>query len=410
VTVDLVITGLAHLGDGIAEVDGKTVYVRGALPGERVRARLEGERAQAVEIVEASPDRQPPVCRHFLTCGGCALQHMAARPYLDWKRSLVAAALGARGVDHAVEPAVAIAPGTRRRATFAARRTRNTVLFGFHGLRSGVLVDIAECPVLEPAIEAAVPGLRALMDGRLSRRGEAVVQVTASRSGLDVTVAGASEVEGAQELARLAGAAEALDLARLTWNGETIAERRAPVQLFDGIAVAPPPGAFLQAAVPAETALARLVVDGVGEAAPVADLFCGVGTFSLPLARTRAVHAVEADAAALAALEAGANGAAGLKPVTTERRDLFRRPLLAHELGRYEAVVFDPPRAGAKAQAEELAASPVPVVVAVSCSPATFARDARILVDGGYRLERVTPVDQFLFSPHVELVAVFRRD
>jgi 23S rRNA (uracil1939-C5)-methyltransferase len=410
VTVDLVISGLAHLGDGVAEVDGRTVYVRGTLPGERVRARLQGERADVVEVIEASPDRQAPVCRHFLTCGGCALQHMAARPYLDWKRDLVAAALRARGIDHAIEPTVAIAPGTRRRATFAARRTRNTVLLGFHGLRSGVLVDIAECPVLEPAIEAAVPGLRTLMDGRLSRRGEAVVQVTASRSGLDVMVAGANEVEGAQELARLAVAAEALDLARLTWNGETIAERRAPVQLFDGIAVTPPPGAFLQAAVPAEEALARLVVDGVGEAAPVADLFCGVGTFSLPLARTRAVHAVEADGAALAALEAGVNGAAGLKRVTIERRDLFRRPLLPHELGRYEAVVFDPPRAGGKAQAVELAASPVPVVVAVSCSPATFARDARILVDGGYRLERVTPVDQFLFSPHVELVAVFRRN
>lgn len=409
-TVDLTITGLAHLGDGTAEMDGETVYVRGTLPGERVRTRIEGERADAVEILEASPDRQPPTCRHFLTCGGCALQHMRIGPYLDWKRDLVVGALRARGIEAAVEPTVAVAPRTRRRATFAARRARETVLFGFHGWRSGVMVDVAECPVLEPAIEAAVPGLRTLMVGRLSRRGEAVVQVTMSRSGLDVFVAGAREIGEVLELGRLAAAAQTLDLARLTWNGEIIAERRPPTQEFDGIAVTPPPGAFLQAAVPAEAALIRLVLQGVGDAGPVADLFCGVGTFSLPLARRRAVHAVENDGAALAALDAGAHGAVGLKPVTTERRDLFRRPLMTHELARFAAVVFDPPRAGARTQAEELAIARTHTIVAVSCNPATFARDARILLDGGYRLKRVTPVDQFLFSPHVELVAVFRRD
>lgn len=409
-TVELTITGLAHLGDGVVEVEGKTVYVRGALPGERVIARIEGERAEIHEVVEASPDRQPPVCRHFLICGGCAVQHMAAETYLAWKREHVAAALAARGIENAVEPVIAIPAHSRRRATFAARRGRTSVLLGFHGLRSGVLVDIAECPIMEPAIEAAVPGLRTLLDGRLSKRGEAVVQVTSSRSGLDVTVTGARDIDGAQALAKLAAAAAALDLARLTWNGETIAARRAPVHLFDGIAVAPPAGAFLQAAGASETALTHLVRDAVGEATPVADLFCGVGTFALPLARTSHVHAVESDGAALAALDAAARGAAGLKPVTCERRDLNHRPLLPHELARFGAVVFDPPRAGARAQAEELASSDVPVVVAVSCNPATFARDARVLIDGGYRLDRVSPVDQFLFSPHVELVAVLRRD
>src|SRR5690606_4033697 len=179
------------MGDGIAEVDGRKVHVRGALPGERVRVRAKGDRGEIVDIIEASPDRQAPLCRHFLTCGGCAVQHLQAGPYLDWKRRLIATALGGRGLDHAVEPTVAIAAHSRRRATFAARRTRDGVALGFHGLRSGVLVDIAECPVLEPAIEAAVPGLRKLMAGRLSRRGEAVVQVTSSRAGLDVTVTGA---------------------------------------------------------------------------------------------------------------------------------------------------------------------------------------------------------------------------
>ena len=243
----------------------------------------------------------------------------------------------------------------------------------------------------------------------LTRRGVADVQVTLSKAGLDVAVTGGRAADGLESHEQLAALAERLDLARLTWDGDVIAERRPPHHVFGDVPVVPPPGGFLQAVEAAERMIVERVGEGLSGSSSVVDLFSGCGALSLPLSGQIQIHAVEADAAALAALSHAVNHAQGIKPVTIEQRDLFRRPLLAGELNEFDAILVDPPRAGAREQCLEIADSSVPLVVAVSCNATTFARDARILTDGGYSLESVTPIDQFVFSPHIELVAVLTR-
>lgn len=410
---EVVIGALGHLGDGIAETPDGAIFVPFALPGERVRVRNIGEgRAELVGILTPAPERASPPCRHFGTCGGCALQHIEAATYRNWKREQVAAALAARGLEIEVDPLVPAVPRSRRRATLAATRTKKGVTIGYYGRASHTIVAIAECPLVMPEIERALEGLAHLVEPGLSRKGRAALAITATETGLDVAVSGGKEIDGPLR-AELARRAAAIDLARLAWNGELIAERRAPQVTLSGLRVSPPPGAFLQATAEGEAALVRLVLEAVGGARRVADLFAGCGTFTAALARRAAVLAVEGEKPQLAALDRAlrAQGPAlGLKPVELLTRDLFRRPMLPSDLEKIDAVVFDPPRAGAAAQAEMLARSSVPLIVAVSCNPATFARDARLLVDGSYRLLRVTPVDQFLWSPHIELVGLFRRE
>lgn len=408
--LEVTIDSLGHMADGIAQASGGPIYVAGALPGEKVSVEPDGERAVLRTILDPSPDRVAAPCPHFRTCGGCSAQHMSADLYRSWKRDLVVAALAARGISVPVGDLVTIPPHSRRRATFAARRTKSGTMIGFHGRRSGEIFPVSRCTVMRDEIVHVLPRLDGLLRLALSRRGEAAVAVTASPNGLDIAISGAKPLEGADMHQSVAGLADELDLARLTWNGEVAVARRGAVQSFGGIDVELPPGGFLQAVAEAEEHLRRMVVEAVGDAGCIADLFSGSGTFALPLARRAAVHAVEADAAALDALRTAADRQTGFKPVTTERRDLFRRPLLTAEFRRFEAVVFDPPRAGAREQCAELAGADVPVVVGVSCNPATFARDARTLIDGGYRLDRVSPVDQFLYSHHVELVGVFSRE
>ncbi len=406
---DLDIDTLAHLGEGTASHGEETVYVRGALAGERVRVEIDGGRGRLLEVLEPSADRIEPVCRHFPACGGCALQHMAQAAYLDWKRDLVADALRRQDIEARVEPVAFVPQAGRRRATFAARRTKRGVRFGFNAHRSDEIVDLEECPVLMPDIVAAIPALREAVAPMLTRRGVADVQVTASRAGLDVAVTGGRAADGLESHEQLAAMAERLDLARLTWDGDVIAERRPPHHVFGDVPVVPPPGGFLQAVEAAERLIVEQIGEGLSGSGSVVDLFSGCGALSLPLAGQISIHAVESDGAALDALNHAVNHAQGIKPVTTEQRDLFRRPLLASELNEFDAILFDPPRAGAREQCLEIADSNVPVVVAVSCNAATFARDARILMDGGYGLERVMAIDQFVFSPHIELVAVLTR-
>ncbi|MGB5948896.1 MAG: class I SAM-dependent RNA methyltransferase, partial [Parvibaculum sp.] len=406
---EVVIGALGHLGDGIAETPDGTLFVPFALPGERVRVRNIGEgRAELLGVLTAAPERALPACRHFGACGGCALQHIETSAYRDWKREQVAAALAARGLEIEVDPLIPAEPRSRRRATLAATRTKKGVTIGYYGRASHTIVAIAECPLVVPEIERALEGLADLVEPGLSRKGRAALAVTATETGLDVAVSGGKEIDGPLR-AELARRATAIDLARLAWNGELIAERRAPQVTLSGLRVSPPPGAFLQATAEGEAALVRLVLEAVGGSKRVADLFAGCGTFTAALARRAAVLAVEGEKPQLAALDRAlrAQGPAlGLKPVELLTRDLFRRPMLPSDLEKIDAVVFDPPRAGAAAQAEMLARSSVPLILAVSCNPATFARDARLLVDGGYRLLRVTPVDQFLWSPHIELVGL----
>jgi len=411
--VETTIERLGARGDGVARLYEGLLYVPFALPGERVQARLgaprgDGWAGRLDAILAGAPDRANPACRHFTQCGGCALQHLAPADYAAFKRDLIASALARRGLAAAPIAAPLISPpGSRRRASFAARRGARGCVIGFHAAASPRIVPLAECPVTAPAIVDLLPALAACLERCLAVGDEAAVAVTRLDGDLDVAIDSAAVLELAGREA-LAALATERDLARLTWRGEPIALRRPVRTYFDGIAVAPPPGGFLQATADGERAILDSVLASMPAQGKIADLFAGCGTLGLPLAaRGFAVRAVELDAAALAALTAAARAAR--LPVVGECRDLERQPLAPRELDGLAAVVLDPPRAGAAAQAAALAASAVPRVIMVSCHPGSFARDARILVDGGYRLEAVQPIDQFLWSAHVELVATFRR-
>lgn len=408
------ITALGHAGDGIADTPDGPLFVPFTVPGDRVRLEKSGaERARLLELVEASPDRAVPPCAHFGTCGGCALQHVGPGLYAGWKRDQVVTALRQRGFDDPpVAPAILIPPATRRRARFAWTRVKGAVLLGFQRRGSHELIDLSQCPVLAPALWALVEPLRAFLaqDGKRWPKGD--VETVATETGLDLLFV-ATLAPDRDLRVTLPAFAAGHGVARVSWmprdgaSPELLAQIRAPQLSFDGIGVPPPPGAFLQPSREGETVLLNLVREALGDAKRVADLYCGLGTFTLPLARGRRMRAADGDAAAVAALQA-ASRSAGLQ-IATEMRDLQRRPFMADDLKALDAVIFDPPRAGAPVQAQHLATSKVGRVIAVSCNPATFARDARTLADGGYRLVNVTPVDQFTWSAHVELVALFEK-
>ncbi len=395
-------------GDGVSEREGGPLYVPFTLPGELVEAEKEGGRAWPLAIREASPERVTAPCRHFGRCGGCSLQHWEEGAYRAWKRGRVVHALRSEGIDAAVAELVPCPPQSRRRVALTAQRTGDGMLLGFNRMHSHELVDISENWIALPAIVSALDALRevARLIARTSKPFR--LTVTATASGLDVAAEGSGKLNEGER--RAAGAAAMrLDLARLSVDGEILIEPRKPTVMFGAVPIVPPPGAFLQAVAEAESAMAALVGEHLNKAKRVADLFAGCGAFALRLAGHAAVHAVESDAAALAALDRAAKHAPGLKPVAVERRDLFRRPLTAKELDKFDGLVFDPPRAGADAQSREIAKSNVPRVAAVSCNPATLARDLKILLAGGYRVLSVTPVDQFLWSSHVEAVALLEK-
>jgi 23S rRNA (uracil1939-C5)-methyltransferase len=397
---------LGHAGDGVA-ADG--LFVPYTVPGDVVSVVREGARARVESIVTAGPWRVQPPCRHFGRCGGCALQMMAREPYLAWKRDLVVTALKQRGfADAAVEDIRAVPPGTRRRAMFKAKAAGKTVHVGFYEPESRNLVDIAECPVLSPQLANLIAPLKERLQALLIGGETAELHATATDTGLDLSLK-LKRARNPEILMALSELASALKLARLSWNGEIVAMASTPSLSVGRFTVALPPECFLQPTKEGERVLQQLVGDGLGDARRIADLFSGVGTVALAMADSREVHAVDSAPAQTDALSAAAK--AGRAPkVSVETRDLFRRPLVPSELARFDAVILDPPRPGAKAQAEVLAQSKVPRILYVSCNPASFARDARILAEGGYRLERVVPVDQFLWSPHVELFASLSRD
>ena len=410
---EITIDTLGHLGDGVAELNGAQVFVPLALAGERVQIAFdEDKKAKLLRIVEPSSSRVKAPCKHFGQCGGCALQHLEVSRYNEWKREQVVAALAARGIETEVKPLIPATPRSRRRATFAVTRTKKGATIGYYARATHTIVDIKECPLVVPEIEENIAALASVVALGLSRKGRASLLVTATETGLDVSVTGGKEAPDGALRAELARNAATADLARLTWDGDILSERRAPRITLSGLKVTPPPGAFLQATKAGEDALVRLVLEGVGDAKRVIDLFAGCGTFAAALAEKSFVLAVESETKSLAAFDRAIREqgpARGLKPVELLTRDLFRRPLHMSELLKTDAVVFDPPRAGASAQVEMLAQSSVPVIIGVSCNPATFARDARTLIDGGYELISVTPVDQFLWSPHIELVGIFKK-
>jgi 23S rRNA (uracil1939-C5)-methyltransferase len=408
------ITRIGRRGDGIAQTPSGSLYVPYTLPGETAEVDEwpgHPDRRHLVKIEAASPQRIAPICPHFGTCGGCALQHWAPAPYRDWKRGLVVEALTEMGFAAAgdlVDPLIDAHGEGRRRAVFHAwRRAHDVLEVGFAALRAHHVVAIDHCPVLAPSLSGVIEASWAIAEALAAERKPLDIQVTATAAGLDVDVRGSGPLT-AGRMTALARLAEKHRLARLTRHGETIAQRALPTVAMGSARVVLPPGAFLQATAAGEAALAALVLEHCAAAKSVADLFAGVGPFALRLAERAKVMAADNDEGAVAALRDAAK-TPRLKPITAERRDLFTRPFVTKELARLDAVVFDPPRQGAQMQSRELAASPVPILVAVSCNPLTFARDARILVDGGYRLMRVTPVDQFLYSAHVELVARFEK-
>jgi len=428
--IETVIERVGARGDGVAqaaikigwEVRERPLFVPYTLPGERLvvqpeRDRGEGIVARPVELLEASADRVDPPCPHFGACGGCLLQHWADAPYIDWKREQVRLQLARVGLD-AVEVTEArrSPPGSRRRVDWAARRLKGRVVLGFHERDGARIEGIEQCAVLRPEIEALIAPCRTLLADLLAEGGEARIEAAATETGIDLLLSlpAAPDLDGRE---RLAGFAAERDLARMTLRVgkdpmlEPVAVARQPVLTFDGIGVTPAPGGFLQATEQGEQAMRAVLAEALAEATPGLriDLFAGLGTLTLPMRGDGPVRAIDGDPAAIGALRAAANAARLGPRIETLVQDLFAEPVTADELAGASLLVFDPPRAGARAQAPEIAASGVPLVVAVSCNPATFARDARVLVDGGYRLRRVTPIDQFLWSPHIELVGIFDR-
>ncbi|WP_171171487.1 class I SAM-dependent RNA methyltransferase [Ruegeria sp. HKCCA0370] len=402
-TQQFTITRLGHQGDGIA--DGP-VYAPRTLPGEIVSGTLVGQQVTDIRVETPSEHRVKAPCRHYKACGGCQLQHASDAFVADWKMQIVRKALMAQDLEAPLRPIHTSTERSRRRATIAVRRTKKGTLAGFHGRASDTITEIPDCRLLDPALIAAIPVAKALANLGASRKGVLAVTLTLSEAGLDVAVTGGKPLDGPLELA-LAQATEKHGLARLSWDDEVIAMRHAPVQGFGAAGVTPPPGAFLQATKDGEKALSKAVSEATRGAKRIVDLFAGSGTFSLPLAKNAEVHAVEGEAAMIEALDQGWRRAQGLKRVTTEARDLFRRPLMPDELKSFDAIVLDPPRAGAEAQVDEIAQAQRPVIAYVSCNPVTFARDAKTLVNAGYTLEWVQVVDQFRWSTHTELAARF---
>jgi len=409
--VELAIESVGGEGDGVG---AGPVFVPFTLPGERVRAQGSGERRELLEVLEPSAERIEPVCPHFLTCGGCALQHWSHGPYLAWKVARLAGTLARERIETEILPPFAAEPGTRRRVTLHARRgDRDAARLGYKARKSWDLVDVEVCPIAHPTIQKAIPALKRLA-ARLFEHPKSApsLHVTLTDAGLDIDITGVEAKSGglsADARMQLAERAAEAGFVRVTLGGEVAYMAHAAHIQLGPARVILPAGAFLQATKAAETAMADFVAGAAVGANRIADLYCGVGTFTFRLAEIAPTHAADAAPEAVAALMAALSTAPGLKGVTAETRDLARRPLLVHDLRHTDVAVFDPPRAGAAEQTRELAASGVARVIGVSCNPATFARDARTLIDAGFVLERVLPVDQFLWSPHVELVGVFSR-
>ncbi|MDO5640957.1 MAG: class I SAM-dependent RNA methyltransferase [Paracoccus sp. (in: a-proteobacteria)] len=400
---------LGRRGDGVARgPDGGQVLAALTLPGEVIGGEISAGRITKPRILTPSADRVRADCPHYAHCGGCSLMHASDAFVARWKAETVIAALAAHGIA-AVIAGVATSPErSRRRAVLSGRRTKKGALLGFHGRASDQIADLADCRVLRPEITAALPALREIVAAGASRGAEIALTVTHGPAGLDVAATGGKPMEPAL-MARLAALMDSADLARLDWNG-TALTRRAPALGMGTARVTPPPGSFLQATAEGEAAILAVIRKSLEGARRIVDLFAGCGTFTLPLAARAELHAVEGLAAPLTALDAAWRATPGLRRVTTETRDLATRPLMPDELARFDAAIIDPPRTGAAAQAEQLAASGLGRIAWVSCDPVTFARDARVMLDGGWRMGPVYVVDQFRWSPHVETVTLFTKN
>ena len=391
------ITSLGQKGEGVAEIDGRKIFTPFTLPGERVELEAEGERGSLLGIITAAPNRIEPFCPHFGICGGCQLQHLDRPSYEAFKIGLVETSLRFAGLEHTVTRFVDAAGDGRRRATLHAR----TEGAGYMRLRSHQVHDIDACPILVPGLAKAPDIARAVMQAV----GESDVSFTATLTGLDVAIRTEKKQARANRVSPLVAR---FKQARLALNGEMVLQAQPPIIVMGKARVELPIGSFLQATEAAESFLADYVVEAVGKAKTVVDLFCGMGPFALRLAEQRPVSAFDSDKAAIAALDKARRLTKGIREVTAKPRDLFRDPMTQFELP-FEAVVLDPPRAGAEAQVKELAKSKVKTVVMVACDVRTFARDAAILIAGGFAMSNLVAVDQFTQSTHIEIAATFKR-
>lgn len=413
------IEALGSRADGIARHRGRVVYVPYTVPGDEVRISCgpgpgSALRGHVQALIRPGPDRVESVCPHFGACGGCSLQMLSSAAYGRWLVQRIQTALNHQGIeDVTIEEPVLSPSQSRRRIVLQARRTGAGVLLGFHEAASKRLVDVVDCPVSADRLVGLLAPLRRLLGRLLAPKQSGRVTATLADNGIDVLLEMPS-LPGPEEREALAEFARAGNLAALHvsdgYDIDPIVIARTPVIDFDGVSVALPPGAFVQATAAGQEALTEFVTEEIGDVATVADLFAGVGTLAVPITRVAAVTAFEGAADLVKCLEETARHLSSRKALSVVRRDLFRRPLLAEETTRFDTVVLDPPRAGAKAQFAQLARGGPRKVIGISCNPNTFARDARILLDGGYRLVRIRPVGQFLWSHHVELAASFVRE
>ncbi|ALE04059.1 class I SAM-dependent RNA methyltransferase [Bartonella ancashensis] len=405
---DVIIDHIGANGHGVAKTVHGLVHVPCTLPGEVVEAFYHSKYGNLIELKEKSLERVSALCRHFGKCGGCALQHWHFDAYHSWKRQLVVDALKRYGLDVNVTPLIECELHSRRRITLTAIANKKGYDFGFNGYHSHEVITVEECPITRVEIVSRLSDIRKICAVLGSDSKRFHIKVTSVDNGLDISLSGCSI---SNEITRqeMICAALSLGIIRLSVEGEILVERRKPLIHFDDICVEFPSGGFLQATVKAENAISNIILDHFKKAKNAVDLFSGIGTFSLRMAKKMNVHAVEYDEKALANLDRAARVSTGLKTVTCEKRDLFRRPLSAKELEFFDSVVFDPPRVGAEEQVRELAKTTISRVVAVSCNPITLSRDLSILTAGGYIVEKVIPIDQFLWSPHVETVAILNK-
>ncbi|MCW9045001.1 MAG: 23S rRNA (uracil(1939)-C(5))-methyltransferase RlmD [Alphaproteobacteria bacterium] len=410
---------LGGKGDGVAKSNDKTYFVPFSVPGDRLLIKPETKRGEGfassiVEIKEAGPHRFEAPCPHYSTCGGCSLQHLEPSFYGDWKRQLVVDAFSRRGLHPEILPVKSAAIGQRRRVSFEVIRAGGRLVFGFNARQSHQVVPIDHCLLLVPEINQLIPALEKLIPHLTDagERGDVVINFVNGL--LDIVFALPGDLS-LDRLEKLSAFADKHDIGRISWNRhkggtpESVVQRKPIKALFGDVPVEIPAGSFLQPSEDGEGLLVNEVHKGIGDCSKIADLFSGCGTFSFPMAKTALIHAFEASQVMISAMEQAA-GRAGLGGnITGNVRDLERQPLSVKELKEYDGVVFDPPRAGAQEQAQVLSESTISTVVGVSCNPNTFARDARLLVDGGFEIKRVIPVDQFPYSPHMEAVAIFCR-
>ncbi len=409
--VELTISHIGHRGDGCADYEGRTIFVPFTAPGDHIRADVTGDRGALIEMLEPSKDRRQAPCPHYRVCGGCSLQHLTQDYYQSWQLKQFHETLKKHSVSaEIIQPLFTVEENTRRRATLSALKRRGEITLGYLAPKSHDIVDVTACLVLDPALEALLPALRILMGDLLANGDKAKISMTKVENGVDINIEGFERELTAEERGKVADWAQGANVCRVTSDGEILAQHRAPYLTIAKENIEIPPGAFLQATQMSQEKLQTLVSEALADTkGPVADLYAGCGTFTLALAHDRPIHAFEGDGHCVKALINTAHHAKGLKPVEVSKRDLADRPLMPAELKKFAGVILDPPRNGAAPQIQQITESSVPLIVYASCNPTTFARDAAQLIEASYTLKTLTPVDQFLYSAHLECVGVFER-